>query len=147
LVISTLHTVGAAKTIDRIVDSFPHEQQHQARTQLATLLRTVVSQQLLIKKDGGIAPAFEIMHVNKAIASLISESKTHQIDTVIQTSAPAMIGMDAYIMNLVKNGDISMETALEKAANPEHMNSIFESRYFDAHREGQAPRTQEQPYY
>lgn len=146
LVISTLHTVGAAATIDRIVDSFPHEEQQQVRTQVATLLRTVVSQQLLIKKDGGLTPAFEIMHVNKEIRNLIRESATHQIDGIIQTSAPSMIGMDTYITNLVQNGDISMETALENATNTEHMAKIFDSRYFDDLREDQTPRMLD-PYY
>lgn len=147
LVISTLHTVGAAATIDRIIDSFPHEQHQQIRTQLATLLRTVVSQQLLIKKDGKITPAFEIMNVNKEIRSLIREGKTHSIDGIIQTSAPAMIGMDAYITGLVEQGEISMEVAIEHASNPEHMSSIFESRYFDAHREGGASQEYDEPYY
>jgi twitching motility protein PilT len=148
LVISTLHTLGAAKTIDRIVDAFPYEEQQQMRTQLSTLLRTVVSQQLLPTKDGGITPAFEIMHVNKAISQLIRESKTHQIEGVIQTSAPSMVNMDAYVTNLVQDGIISMETALANAVNPDHMANIFDSRYFDAHRapDDDRPRMMD-PYY
>ncbi|MCL2386600.1 MAG: PilT/PilU family type 4a pilus ATPase [Defluviitaleaceae bacterium] len=127
LIISTLHTVGAVNTIDRIVDVFPPEQQQQVRVQLAMLLRTVVSQQLLIKKAGGVTPAFEIMHVNSAIRNLIRESKTHQIDNVIQTaSAAGMISMDSFIMNLVQSGEISKETALSQAANPEQMNRFLE---------------------
>ena len=122
LIISTLHTVGAVNTIDRIVDVFPPAQQQQVRVQLAMLLRTVVSQQLLIKNGGGITPAFEIMHVNSAIRNLIRESKTHQIDNVIQTSAAAgMISMDSFIMNLVQSGEISRDTAISQAANPEQM--------------------------
>jgi len=122
LIISTLHTVGAVNTIDRIVDVFPPAQQQQVRVQLAMLLRTVVSQQLLIKKGGGITPAFEIMHVNSAIRNLIRESKTHQIDNVIQTSAASgMISMDSFIMNLVQSGEISRDTAVSQAANPEQM--------------------------
>jgi twitching motility protein PilT len=147
LVISTLHTVGAAATIDRIIDAFPPDQHQQIRTQLGTTLRAVVSQQLLKKKDGGITPAFEIMQVNKEIRKLIREAKTHQIDNIIQTSAPAMIGMDAFILNLVQSGDVSMEIALENATNPEHMSNIFESRYFDAHRpDDNRPRMMD-PYY
>lgn len=120
LIISTLHTVGAVNTIDRIVDVFPTGQQQQVRIQLSMLLRTVVSQQLLPKVSGGIAPAFEIMHVNSAIRNLIREGKTHQIDNALQTS-PGMIGMDAYIMNLLKKGDIAKETALANASNPDQM--------------------------
>ncbi|MCL1845091.1 MAG: PilT/PilU family type 4a pilus ATPase [Defluviitaleaceae bacterium] len=146
LVISTLHTMGAANTIDRIIDSFPHGEQQQVRTQLATILRTVVSQQLLIKKDGKIVPAFEIMHVNKEIRKLIRESETYKIDAVVQTSSPEMISIDTYIMNLVQSGDISMETALEAAANPEHMSQLFDSRYFDSHRESPAIRAMD-PYF
>jgi twitching motility protein PilT len=138
LIISTLHTVGAAKTIDRIVDAFPHEQQNQIRTQLAMLLRTVVSQQLLIKKDGGLTPAFEIMHVNKPIRKLILESKTQQIESEIITGAPSgMITMDSYIMSLVQKGEISQDVALANAANPEQMSNLFESRYFGG---GDKPR-------
>ena len=122
LIISTLHTVGAVNTIDRIVDVFPPQQQQLVRVQLSMLLRTVVSQQLLINKSGGLTPAFEVMHVNSAIRNLIRESKTHQIDNVIQTSANAgMVSMDAYIVSLVQSGEISPETAIGHAANPEQM--------------------------
>jgi len=147
LVISTLHTVGAAKTIDRIIDSFPHEQQQQTRTQLSILLRAVVTQLLLIKKDGGLTPAFEIMRVDKEISTMIRESKTHSIDGVIHASEPSMVSMDSYLMKLVQSGDISMETALANAANPEHMGSLFKSRYFDEHREGPQPQKSSVPFY
>ena len=83
LVISTLHTVGASSTIDRIVDSFPPEQQQQIRTQLSMVLEGVVSQQLVPTVDGGLTPAFEVMVVNSAIRNMIRESKAHQIDNVI----------------------------------------------------------------
>jgi twitching motility protein PilT len=127
LIVSTLHTVGAVNTIDRIIDVFPPEQQQQTRIQLAMLLRTVISQQLIIKKDGGMVPVFEIMHVNSAIRNLIRESKTHQIDNVIQTaSAAGMISMDSYIINLMQSGDISIDTALAHAANPEQMLRFLE---------------------
>src|SRR5512133_1806226 len=84
LVFSTLHTVGAAKTIDRIIDVFPPGQQQQIRVQLSTVLQAVVSQQLIPSLDGGQVPAFEIMMVNSAIRNMIRESKTPQIDGVIQ---------------------------------------------------------------
>jgi twitching motility protein PilT len=122
LIISTLHTVGAVNTIDRIVDVFPPGQQQQVRVQLSMLLNTVVTQQLLINKDGHLTPAFEIMHVNSAIRNLIREAKTHQIDNVIQTSASeGMIGMDGYIMKLYQKGEIAAEVAVSQASNPEQM--------------------------
>ena len=122
LIISTLHTVSAVKTIDRIIDVFPPQQQPQMRVQLSMILRTVISQQLLPKTSGALVPAFEVMKVNSAIRNLIRESKTHQIDNVIQTSASAgMIGMDASILNLVKSGEVSPEVAVAHAANPEQM--------------------------
>ena len=122
LVISTLHTVGAANTIDRIIDIFPPEQQQQIRIQLSMALRMVVSQRLLPNKAGEPIPAFEIMRVNNAISNLIREAKTHQIDNVIQTSSQeGMINIDAYILKLFRNGEITAETALQNAANPETM--------------------------
>lgn len=122
LVISTLHTVGAVNTIDRIVDVFPSGQQQQVRVQLSMLLQTVVSQQLLLSKTGGLVPAFEIMHLNSAIRNLIRESKTHQIDNVIQTSAnEGMISMDASILKLYQKGEITADTAVSHAVNPEQM--------------------------
>lgn len=127
LVISTLHTVGAVNTIDRIVDVFPPEQQQQVRVQLSMLLRTVVSQQLLPGKVGGIVPAFEVMHVNSAIRNLIRESKTYQIDNVLQTSAgTGMISMDAYLIGLVQAGKITKDVAMAQTANPEQLMRNFE---------------------
>jgi len=122
LVISTLHTVGAANTIDRIIDIFPPAQQQQIRVQLSMSLRMVVTQRLLTNIRGESIPAFEVMHVNNAISNIIREGKTHQIDGVIQTSAhDGMISMDAYIMKLLRNGDISKEVALRNASNPDQM--------------------------
>jgi len=122
LVISTLHTVGAVNTIDRIVDVFSPEQQQQVRVQLSMLLRTVVSQQLLPGRQGGIVPAFEVMHVNSAIRNLIRESKTYQIDNVLQTSAgTGMISMDAYLVGLVRDGKITKDVALAQTANPDQL--------------------------
>jgi len=122
LVISTLHTVGAANTIDRVIDIFPPEQQQQVRVQLSMSLRTVVSQRLLTNVSGESIPAFEIMHVNNAISNIIREGKTHQIDGVIQTSAQeGMIGMDAFLMKLLRNGDITKDTAQKNASNQDQM--------------------------
>ena len=122
LVISTLHTVGAVNTIDRIIDVFPPAQQQQIRIQLAQVLKTVVSQQLLPTKNGALVPAFEIMHLNNAVRTLVRDSRIHQIDSVIQTSAAeGMISMDESILRLYKAGRITQETALRHAMNPEQM--------------------------
>lgn len=119
LVFSTLHTVGAANTIDRVIDAFPPNQQPQIRVQLSMVLQAVVSQQLIPAKDGSVAPAFEIMKVNGAIRNMIRESKVHQIDTVIYSSAgEGMISMDASILELYGQGKISAEEAMTCAAAP-----------------------------
>ena len=88
LVLSTLHTLGASNTIDRIIDVFPINQQHQIRIQLSMVLSAVISQQLIPTVSGELAPAFEIMTMNSAIRTLIRDEKTHQIDTILQ-SAPS----------------------------------------------------------
>ena len=122
LVISTLHTVGAVNTIDRIIDVFPPAQQQQVRIQLAQVLKTVVSQQLLQTVDGKMVPAFEIMHLNNAVRTLVRDSRIHQIDSVIQTSAAeGMIGMDESILRLHRAGRVSTETALHYAMNPDQL--------------------------
>ncbi len=120
LVISTLHTIGAANTIDRIVDSFPSAQQQQIRVQLGMVMQGVISQQLVPKLNGGVLPAFEIMIANNAIRNLIRESKAHQIDSVIFSSASeGMVSMDAYLINMVKEGLIAPEQALQYSSNLE----------------------------
>jgi twitching motility protein PilT len=117
LVLSTLHTIGAANTIDRIIDIFPPYQQQQIRTQLADVLECVVSQQLLPKKDGaGRAAAIEVMLTNGAIKNYIREGKTFQIPSVLQTNRKlGMQTMDEAITELYFNGVISRETALSFA--------------------------------
>lgn len=122
LVFSTLHTVGAANTIDRIIDIFPPNQQQQIRVQLAMQLQTVVSQQLVPTVDGGLVPAFEVMHVNPAICNLIRESKVHQIETIIGMSAgEGMLTMDNSLLMLVQQGRITAETALQHSLHPDLM--------------------------
>ncbi len=115
LVISTLHTLGATKTIDRIIDVFPPHQQGQIRSQLAMTLEGVISQVLLknIRNNGRVA-AYEIMLANHAIRNLIREGKTHQLQNVIQTSAKSgMITMDMYLKNLVNEQIVTHEAASE----------------------------------
>ena len=120
LIFSTLHTVGAAKTIDRIIDVFPPNQQQQIRIQLSTVLQAVVSQQLLPGSDGGLHPAFEIMLVNSAIRNMIREGKTPQIDGVIQMNiGQGMITMDMSLAALLRQRKISREDALFYSVNPE----------------------------
>lgn len=122
LVISTLHTVGASSTIDRIVDSFPPEQQQQIRTQLAMVLEGVVSQQLIPTVDGKLVPAFEVMSVNSAIRNMIRESKAHQIDNVIsQSAAEGMVTMDQSLVRLVQSRRITAEEAQRHSVNSEWM--------------------------
>ena len=122
LVLSTLHTTGAANTIDRIIDVFPPHQQQQIRIQLAGVLESVISQQLLPKVFGGRVAAFEVMHTNTAIKNLIRESKTHQIDNIIQTNRKlGMMMMDDAIMELYMRGEISKETSLEYAQDQQNM--------------------------
>ena len=122
LLIGTMHTRGAVNSIDRVVDAFPANQQDQIRIQLSTVLRTVVSQQLLPGSDGNMVAAFEIMHVNSAIRNMIRENKGHQIDMAISSGAgEGMISMDQSIMALYNEGKITKETALEYADNPEQM--------------------------
>lgn len=118
LVFSTLHTLGAANTIDRIIDVFPINQQRQIRIQLSMVLNAVISQQLLPTVDGGLAPAFEIMTMNSAIRTLIRDEKTHQIDTILQ-STPGMQTMDNCILQMYKDGIITAETAVDYAYNPD----------------------------
>lgn len=122
LIFSTLHTIGAANTIDRIIDAFPPNQQRQIAVQLSMVLQAVVSQRLLPTVDGQIVPVFEIMVLNPAIRNLIREGKTHQIDSIIYTSTNEnMIAMDNSIYKLYANGIIDRKTALANASNPDMM--------------------------
>lgn len=119
LVLSTLHTIGAAKTIDRIIDVFPPHQQQQIRVQLASVLQAIISQQLLPKANGsGRVAAFEVMVATPAIRNLIREGKIHQIDTIIQTSKKqGMQTMDHSLLELYQKGIISKDTLLSQAIN------------------------------
>lgn len=119
LVLSTLHTLGASKTIDRVIDVFPPHQQQQIRVQFASVIQGIISQQLLPKVDGsGRIAAFEVMVTTPAIRNLIREEKSHQIDTAIQTGGKyGMETMDNSILELYKKGIISKDTALNQAFN------------------------------
>ena len=120
LLFSTLHTTGAASTVDRIVDVFPASQQNQVRIQLSMVLQAVISQQLVPTVDGGQTVAFEVMYSNTAIRNLIREGKSHQIDNALFAgAAEGMRTMDSDILRLYKAGTISRENALLYAANPD----------------------------
>lgn len=122
LVFSTLHTMGASKTIDRIIDVFPQAQQQQARVQLSTVLQAIISQQLIPSIDGGLVPAFEIMICNSAIRNMIRESKVFQIDNAIYSGvSEGMRTMDNDILRLYNEGKISAENALLYASNKDIM--------------------------
>lgn len=120
LVISTLHTVGAANTIDRIIDVFPANQQRQIAVQLSMVLQAVVSQQLVPGTGGKLVPAFEIMTVNPAIRNMIRDNKVPQIDGILYSSSkPEMVSMDAGLLRMYREKQITEETALAYATNPD----------------------------
>jgi len=122
LIISTLHTVGAVNTLDRIIDVFPPGQQQQIRVQLSMVFQTTVTQMLVPHISGGQIPAFEIMHCNSGIRNLIRESKTHQIDSVIRSSVnEGMISMDMYLLKLFNSGKITERTAIGYATDADQM--------------------------
>ena len=126
MVIATLHNRGAVNAIDRIIDAFPSNQQAQIRVQLASVLRTVVSQQLLPDRQGGMIPACEILQMNSAVRSLIRDNKNHQIDNVIASGAKeGMCSMDRAIASLYREGKITRETALEYADHPEQIERLL----------------------
>lgn len=122
LVLATLHTRGAVNTIDRIIDTFPADQQDQIRIQLSNVLRTVVSQQLVPDTRGGQIPVFEIMHMTGAVRSMIRDCKTHQIPAAIASGgADGMVSMDQALLEAYGAGKITAQTALDYAENPEQM--------------------------
>ncbi len=126
LVFATLHTGSAAQTVDRIIDVFPSHQQGQVRQQLAATIKGVVSQRLLPMAGGGRVPAIELMLANDAIRNLIREGKTHQIDSVIQTSAEqGMMMMESHLAQLVQRGAVAREQALSRSFRPDEMQRLL----------------------
>lgn len=123
LVLSTLHTIDAASTVDRIIDAFPPHQQQQIRVQLSAVLVSIISQSLIpnLTEDGRVA-AFEVMHANAAVKNLIREGKSHQLPSVIQTSKrEGMCTMDDYLLQLYMSRKISRENCIQYAQNPDKM--------------------------
>lgn len=123
LVLSTLHTIGAASTVDRIIDVFPPHQQQQIKVQLANVLEAVISQQLIPTEDSkGRVAAFEVLHANHAVRNLIREGKSHQLMSVMQTNRKmGMITMDEAIIQLFYSGSISRNMAIQFAQDPDGM--------------------------
>src|SRR5262249_27896741 len=123
LVFATLHTQNAAQSIDRIVDVFPPHQQQQTRIQLSNVLHAVVTQQLILRRDGGgLTLAVEYLRVNAAIRNLIRDAKTFQIQSVLQTGVAAgMITMESSLKTLVDRGALSEDDAIEHAFDAREM--------------------------
>lgn len=120
LLLSSLHTNGASKTVNRIIDIFPAEQQAQIRSQLALVLKAVVSQILVPTVDGELIPVFEVMTVNPAIQNLIRDGRIHQIDNAIYSAnGHGMLTMDSELQRLVREGRITKQTALACSSNRE----------------------------
>ncbi len=125
LVLSTLHTNNAAQTVDRIIDSFPANQQDQIRIQLSNALAGVLSQRLVPRISGGLIPVFELMITNNAIQNLIREKRTHEINTVIETgSQEGMIDMNRCLAELVQRGEITLEDAYSHSLNPKMLQRL-----------------------
>ena len=126
LVLSTLHTNNAAQTIDRIIDTFPANQQDQIRLQLGSSLAGIFSQRLVPRISGGLIPAYELLINNKAVANLIREKRTHEINTVIETSSQeGMIDMNRSLAELVSRGEITVESAYQFSLNPNVLQKLL----------------------
>lgn len=126
LVLSTLHTNDASQTINRIIDTFPGHQQDQIRIQLAASLAGIFSQRLVPRIGGGLIPAYELLIANKAVANLIREKRTHEINTIIETGAnEGMIDMNRMLAELVARGEVSAETAYQYSVNPKGLERLL----------------------
>lgn len=119
LVLSTLHTNNAAQTIDRIIDTFPAAQQDQIRIQLAASLAGIFSQRLVPRIAGGLIPAYELLINTEAVANLIRERRSHEINAMIETGSElGMIDMNRTLADLVRRGEITPESAISRSLNP-----------------------------
>jgi twitching motility protein PilT len=126
LVLSTLHTNNASQTIDRIIDSFPGTQQDQIRAQLSASLLGIFSQRLVPRIAGGLIPAYELLLNNNAVANLIREKRTHEIDVVIETGMESgMVDLNHSLLELVRAGEISIENAYQFSLNPKGLERLI----------------------
>jgi twitching motility protein PilT len=129
LVFATLHTNNAAQTIDRIIDSFPANQQSQIRAQLASSLQGIISQRLIPRVDGGRIPATEILLANAAVRNLIRENKNHQLDLVIETNfEEGMLSLNKSLANLVEKGEITRQNAELYSLNPKDLKMLLKNK-------------------
>ncbi|MBX4210734.1 PilT/PilU family type 4a pilus ATPase [Candidatus Parcubacteria bacterium] len=125
-VLSTLHTNSAAQTIERVVDSFPSDQQVQIRLQLADTLIGIFSQRLIPRISGGLIPAYELLIGNNAVANLIREKRSHEINTVIETGMDeGMIDLNRSLAGLVRAGEITVENAFLHSYNPKTLQKML----------------------
>ncbi len=126
LILSTLHTNNAAQTVDRIIDSFPSSQQDQIRVQLSGSLTGIFSQRLIPRISGGLIPAYELLINNNAVSNLIRERRTHELNTVIETSSQeGMIDMNRSLAELVRAGEITVESAYRNTLNPKTLERVI----------------------
>ncbi|MEK9209312.1 MAG: PilT/PilU family type 4a pilus ATPase [Patescibacteria group bacterium] len=126
LLLSSLHTNSAGQTIDRIIDSFPAEQQNQIRSQLSSSLLGIFSQRLLPRVSGGLIPAYELLIANSAVRNLIREGRIHEIDNVIETGTESgMVSLNRSLVNLIQKGEITMETALRYSLQPSVLETLL----------------------
>lgn len=126
LVFSTLHTNSASQTVERIVDSFPSAQQNQIRLQLAGSLIGIFSQRLVPKIAGGLVPAYELLVNNTAISNVIRDKRTHEIDSIIETSSgEGMIDLNRSLVKLVRDGVITVENAYRYSYNPKTLEKML----------------------
>ncbi len=126
LVFSTLHTNNAAQTIDRIIDSFPAEQQDQIRIQLSSSLLGIFSQRLIPRISGGMIPTYELLVNNNAISNLIREKRTHEIDSVVETGRDmGMIDMNRTLADLIRRGEITPEDAFAYSLKPNVLEKLI----------------------
>lgn len=126
LILSSLHTNSASQTINRIIDSFPSSQQNQIRLQLSSSLLGIFSQRLVPRLAGGLVPAYELLINNAAVANLIREGRTHEIDTVIETSLDqGMISLNRSLADLARKGEIAIENAINFSLNPKDLQRIL----------------------
>jgi twitching motility protein PilT len=126
LIFSTLHTNNAAQTINRIIDSFPPTQQDQIRVQLAGSLTGIFSQRLIPRISGGQIPAYELLINNSAVSNLIRERRVHEIQTVVETSSQeGMVDMNRSLAELVRAGEITVESAYQNTLNPKTLERML----------------------
>ncbi len=126
LVLSTLHTNSASQTINRIIDSFPADQQQQVKLQLASSLLGIFSQRLIPNTNNGLTPAYELLLNNTAVANLIRDDRVHEIDVLIETGKDqGMIDFNRNLAELVRSGQVTLEVAIANSRNPKNLQKMI----------------------